>query len=61
MIGSEDDQSVLENLLRRERLLEPPYSFVDVRNFGIVAAVRVWLVGIIQMDEGEEGTPGFSP
>ena len=59
VIGSEDDESVCRESSGRERLLEAADGFVDVGDFGIVAAVRVWLVRVIQMDEGEKRMPGF--
>jgi hypothetical protein len=41
VIGGEDNQGVIQNFLLRKRLLEAPDRFVDVGNFGIVAAVGV--------------------
>ena len=59
VIGREDDQGVLENALGRERLPEMPDGFIDVSDFGIVAAMRVRLVRIVQMDEDERRMTGF--
>ena len=63
MIGCEDDKSILRKPPRRERLFEAPQSLVDIGDLSVVAAVRVRLVRIVQMDEREErrATPRRNP
>src|SRR3954471_24042962 len=59
MIGGKNNERIFQKAASHEPLPEPAESRIDIGHFAIVAAVRVRLMHVVQMNEGEPWMAGL--